>query len=162
MKRKKIAYLTVLSQYGWDGGRVIWNCQCICGKKLRIEDHRLTTKKGYKSCGCIRDASSLTYFYEHRKKLFKKISKQQGHWIFETKSTQKVPIIRAFNHYWSLPRLMYVLWNHLKDIPPGHIVDRICNNNKCVHPNHIRLLTHGEKMTLNHIQRKKKNDSTNK
>jgi hypothetical protein len=55
---RKYTWLTVLSGGGKDKSRnIIWECQCICGKKTIVAGSALRAGR-VKSCGCLRDFKS--------------------------------------------------------------------------------------------------------
>lgn len=150
MKGKVIGYLKVLEFSHWKNSSTFWECQCICGRIVKVDRRRLSgeNSKKYKSCGCLRDVNSKTYFLDCRKRFFYNIKKDGNHWIFQSNSKQTKIMVRAFNKYYTCQRLAYMFWHHIKEMPRDLEVDAICNERGCVKPSHLRVLTPSERNTL--------------
>lgn len=54
---KKFGYLTVLGDSGERDShrRILWNCQCICGKIIKVRTDNLTSNNTL-SCGCLKQS----------------------------------------------------------------------------------------------------------
>jgi hypothetical protein len=58
---KQFSYLTVLARAGSNkAGNALWECECICGKKVTRTTYMLTTPKvRVKSCGCRKEEAYI-------------------------------------------------------------------------------------------------------
>lgn len=54
IKGKKFHGLTVVKYLGVVKHKSMWQCNCVCGKVIKVEKGKLTDKPyGTKSCGCL-------------------------------------------------------------------------------------------------------------
>src|SRR5574342_800604 len=117
MRKSNVCYLKIIEFSHWENSSTWWKCKCFCGKILAIDRRRLTSsKRSYKSCGCLKDINSKTYYISSRREFFNKIVKKDGNWIYTTKSKQKHINTGFRNTYISIQRLAYIFWNHLTEV----------------------------------------------
>lgn len=57
---QRFSSLLVVSKAGTKNNRVIWNCQCECGRSVIVDTHSLTTGNT-KSCGCKKYGNRVTH-----------------------------------------------------------------------------------------------------
>ena len=154
MKGKSPVFYKILGFSKWHFSTTLWKAECICGKLFDIDRRRLNGVNCYKSCGCLRNQNTKTFFYYFRRVMFSRISKSDGHWIYESESNQKEIYIRFRGKYYTIQRLFYMFWNHLDSIPKGLIINNFCGNRYCICPSHLRVLTSSEQKKINWMKKK--------
>ena len=75
---KKFGRLTVIQEYGKDkNGKVLWECQCDCGKKTVSLGSNLVRGKSL-SCGCLKNELTSKRMKKHGMRSTKIYKKWQG------------------------------------------------------------------------------------
>jgi hypothetical protein len=100
---QQIGYLKVLREAGRanTSNHVVWECECICGKIIKVPSCRLTTtiKRGKpiktpKSCGCISGSTKHSKTYTRE---FQTWSRMKGRCF--NPNNAKYPIYQDFAEY---------------------------------------------------------------
>ncbi len=71
--------LLVLCRNGTRGGRVLWDCRCICGTAVLAVSHALTSGHT-KSCGCWRDERNASTPHIHGHAMRGRLSRTYKTW----------------------------------------------------------------------------------
>lgn len=157
VKKTPILY-KVLGFSHWQDHSSFWKCKCICGKIFSIDKKRMKGDKAYKSCGCIKDCNSKTYYHAYRRSMILNTYKEGDCWIYKSNSKQKIVKLTFRKNGYSIQRLAYMFWHHLSSLDRNIVINTICGNKFCVKPSHLRELNCSE---ANKLWWSKKNGKNN-